>query len=267
MSALSALFEETALAAGIAVLDVYHAGAKAHAKADGSPVTEADLRAEEVIFDSLAKASPDTPIVGEEAAASGGAPCVEGGSFYLVDPLDGTKEFMARRHDFTVNIALIENGRPLAGIVYAPALRRAYVAADGMAQRLEIDRFGRVSHRHEIHARRRQPSIIAVASRSHSCAETEMFLARHGVQNCTSIGSSLKFCLLAEGQADVYPRFGRTMEWDTAAGDAVLAAAGGTVLRLDGSLLRYGKCRQTSDCDFANPHFVAWAASPPEGWC
>ncbi|WP_457584460.1 3'(2'),5'-bisphosphate nucleotidase CysQ [Ensifer canadensis] len=267
MSALSALFEETALAAGIAVLDVYHAGASAVAKADGSPVTEADLRAEAVIFERLAKASPAIPIVGEEAAAAGCAPTVEEGSFYLVDPLDGTKEFIARRDDFTVNIALIENGKPIAGIVYAPALRRAYVAADGVAQRLEIDRFGRVNGRREIRARGREAAIIAVASRSHSCAETERFLARHRVQECTSVGSSLKFCLLAEGQADVYPRFGRTMEWDTAAGDAVLAAAGGTVLRLDGSILRYGKCRQTSDCDFANPHFVAWAAAPPEGWC
>ena len=267
MNALSELFEETALAAGIAVLDVYHAGADAVAKADGSPVTEADLRAEAVIFERLAKVSPGTPIVGEEAAAAGCAPSVEEGSFYLVDPLDGTKEFIARRDDFTVNIALIENGKPIAGIVYAPALRRAYVAAGGIAQRLEIDRFGRVCERREIRARGRETAIIAVASRSHSCAETEKFLARHHVQECTSVGSSLKFCLLAEGQADVYPRFGRTMEWDTAAGDAVLAAAGGTVLRLDGSVLRYGKCRQVSDCDFANPHFVAWAAAPPEGWC
>lgn len=129
MNALSELFEETALAAGTAVLDVYHAGAHALAKADGSPVTEADLRAEAVIFERLAKVSPGTPIVGEEAAAAGCAPSVEEGSFYLVDPLDGTKEFIARRDDFTVNIALIENGKPIAGIVYAPALRRAYVAA------------------------------------------------------------------------------------------------------------------------------------------
>lgn len=267
MSALSALLEETALAAGIAVLDVYHAGASAVSKADGSPVTEADLRAEAVIFERLAKASPAIPIVGEEAAAAGCAPSVEAGAFYLVDPLDGTKEFIARRDDFTVNIALIENGKPIAGIVYAPALQRAYVAADGIAQRLDIDRSGRICDRREIRTRGRETSIIAVASRSHSCAETESFLARHRVQGCTSVGSSLKFCLLAEGQADVYPRFGRTMEWDTAAGDAVLAAAGGTVLRLDGSILKYGKCRQASDCDFANPHFVAWAAAPPEGWC
>ncbi|WP_312366495.1 3'(2'),5'-bisphosphate nucleotidase CysQ [Ensifer sp.] len=267
MNGLSALFEETALAAGIAVLDVYHAGANAVAKVDGSPVTEADLRAEAVIFDRLARASPSIPIVGEEAAAAGCAPSVEAGAFFLVDPLDGTKEFIARRDDFTVNIALIDNGKPIAGIVYAPALRRAYIAAEGVAQRLEIDHSGRVRERREIRTRGRNGSIIAVASRSHSCAQTETFLARHRVLDCTSVGSSLKFCLLAEGRADVYPRFGRTMEWDTAAGDAVLAAAGGTVLRLDGSILRYGKCRQESDCDFANPHFVAWAAAPPEGWC
>ncbi|WP_042775312.1 3'(2'),5'-bisphosphate nucleotidase CysQ, partial [Sinorhizobium fredii] len=212
-----------------------------------------------IILDRLAAAFPQIPVVAEEAVTSGRIPDISSGYFFLVDPLDGTKEFINRRSDFTVNIALIQDSMPVAGIVYAPAQRCAYVADEGRAEKLLLDQSFKVEHRQTIRVRMRGAALTAVASRSHNSSETEAFLVGQRVTDYTSVGSSLKFCLLAEGKADVYPRFGRTMEWDTAAGDAVLKAAGGSVVRLDGSRLLYGKTRQDDDSDFANPHFIAWA--------
>lgn len=253
-----AIFETAALAAGRAILDVYNAGPNVTLKADTSPVTEADERAEAIILDHLAKAFPDIPVVAEEAVAAGKIPETSGRSFMLVDPLDGTKEFINKRDDFTVNIALIEAGVPVAGIVYAPAKGVAYIGSKAGAEKLTVDGDFTVTERKPITIRRHDGAPIAVASRSHNSPETEAFLRDNGVADYKSVGSSLKFCLLAEGEADVYPRFGRTMEWDTAAGDAVLRAAGGITLGLDGQPLPYGKISQATDSDFANPFFVAW---------
>lgn len=250
--------ETLALDAGKAILDVYHAGPNVTFKSDSSPVTEADERAEAIILAGLKKAFPDIPVVAEEATAAGNVPDVSGKRFFLVDPLDGTKEFINRRDDFTVNIALIENGIPVAGIVYAPARGVAYTGIDGRAEKLTIADDLTISARERIGCRKAATELTAVASRSHNSPETEAFLAEQGITSTRSVGSSLKFCLLAEGAADVYPRFGRTMEWDTAAGDAVLRAAGGMTVDLSEKPFRYGKTSQPTDSDFANGHFVAW---------
>ncbi|MDX0641979.1 3'(2'),5'-bisphosphate nucleotidase CysQ [Sinorhizobium medicae] len=263
MTPLCQIFEHIALEAGAAILEVYDAGPEVCYKDDQSPVTEADERAEAIILERLAVAFPGIPVVAEESVCSGRVPDISGGSFFLVDPLDGTKEFINRRSDFTVNIALIKGNVPVAGIVYAPAQRCAYVADGGRAEKLLLDKLWALEHRQPIRVRMRGAELTAVSSRSHNSSETEAFLTGHGVMNYASVGSSLKFCLLAEGKADVYPRFGRTMEWDTAAGDAVLRAAGGSVVRLDGSRLLYGKTMQDEDSDFANPHFIAWADMSP----
>jgi 3'(2'), 5'-bisphosphate nucleotidase len=254
------IFEALALAAGKAILDVYHAGPNVSLKADSSPVTEADERAEAIILKGLKAAFPDIPVVAEEAAAAGNIPDVSAGKFFLVDPLDGTKEFINRRDDFTVNIALIEDGVPVAGIVYAPARHVAYTGIDGRAEKLAVADDFTIAAREQIGCRKAAEELTAVASRSHSSPETEAFLNERGITSTKSVGSSLKFCILAEGAADVYPRFGRTMEWDTAAGDAVLRAAGGMTLDLDEREFRYGKTSQATDSDFANGHFVAWGA-------
>jgi 3'(2'), 5'-bisphosphate nucleotidase len=253
-----AVLEMLALDAGKAILEVYHAGANVTLKSDSSPVTEADERAEAIILAGLAKAYPGIPVVAEESVAAGRVPDVSGGKFFLVDPLDGTKEFINRRDDFTVNIALVENGVPTVGIVYAPARGAAYTGQHDKAEKLTIDADLKIAARAAITTRKQGAEVTAVASRSHNSPETEAFLAEKGITSTKSVGSSLKFCMVAEGQADVYPRFGRTMEWDTAAGDAVLRAAGGITLDLDGNPFRYGKVKQASDSDFANGHFIAW---------
>ncbi|GEO85561.1 MULTISPECIES: 3'(2'),5'-bisphosphate nucleotidase CysQ [Alphaproteobacteria] len=254
------LFEQAALAAGRAILDVCAAGPHVTLKSDASPVTEADQRAETIILAALAKAMPDVPVVAEEAVAAGNVPDTNGRSFLLVDPLDGTREFIAGRPEFTVNIALIEDGVPLAGIVYAPALGVAYLGSKAGAEKLTVSPNFEVTERHPITVRPCPSVPLAVASRSHNSPETERYLKDNGITEHCSIGSSLKFCLLAEGAADIYPRFSRTMEWDTAAGDAVLRAAGGATLCLDGRPLAYGKRHQLSDVDFANPFFIAHGA-------
>lgn len=257
-------FEQAALAAGRTILEVFEQGIHVTLKTDCSPVTEADESAEAVILARLAEALPDLPVVAEEAVSVGKVPDINGRSFILVDPIDGTKEFINRRAEFTVNIALIENGMPVAGIVFAPALGVAYIGSGAGAFKLTVNPDFTIAERRPIAARIRRAPPVAVASRSHNNAETEAFLATNGITECRSIGSSLKFCLLAEGKADVYPRFGRTMEWDTAAGDAVLRAAGGETRCLDGTLLAYGKTLQADDTDFANPFFIAWGAGPLE---
>jgi 3'(2'), 5'-bisphosphate nucleotidase len=252
------VLERLALSAGREILAVYNAGPNVTLKNDASPVTEADERAEAIILAGLAEAFPDIPVVAEESVAAGRVPDVEGKSFFLVDPLDGTKEFINKRDDFTVNIALIEKGVPVAGIVYAPAKGAAWTGGNGRIEKLLVNQDFAVTSRKEIGCRTPSGDLTAVASRSHNSPETEAFLAEKGITSTKSVGSSLKFCLVAEGEADVYPRFGRTMEWDTAAGDAVLRAAGGMTVDLDGNPFRYGKTHQAHDSDFANGHFIAW---------
>ncbi len=259
-----ATFEKAALEAGKAILEVYRAGYAVALKQDMSPVTLADERAEHIILRHLERDFPHIPAVAEEQASAGRIPNVRGRSFFLVDPLDGTREFIEHRDEFTVNIAYIENGIPIVGIVYAPALGIAFTGGSGGARKLFVDEHFGISDRVAIAVRERPARLTALASRCNSNAKTEDFLTDHSVSACTSIGSSLKFCLLAEGKADVYPRFGRTMEWDTAAGDAVLRAAGGSTLTTDGCLLAYGKIGQSEDCDFANPHFICWGGKKSE---
>ncbi len=247
-----------AVAAGAAILKVYaRADVGATIKGDGSPVTEADALAEAIILAALANIAPDIPVIAEEAVAGGHSPAT-GHRFFLVDPLDGTKEFLSRNGDFTVNIALIEDGRPTVGVVYTPAHGDIFVGQAGVGARRARVIHGVVGQWWAIHARTAPADGLAVlASRSHLTDETRAFIERFKVADLVSAGSSLKFCKLATGEADLYPRLGRTMEWDTAAGDAVLRAAGGAVRTLDGKMLIYGKRDQADDADFANPWFVA----------
>lgn len=257
MSDIQDVFLQAVLEAGRAIMAVYENGIVVSYKDDQSPVTDADEKAEAIILEHLTRAFPEIAVVAEERVAAGWVPEIDGKPFFLVDPLDGTKEFINRSKDFTVNIALIENGAPVAGIVYAPARGVIYRTTGDGAEKLAIVDDA-VAGRASIKCRPQGAALVAVASRSHNNPETEAYLARIGVCDFTSVGSSLKFCLLAEGAADVYPRFGRTMEWDTAAGDAVLRAAGGATVCTDDSLFCYGKTDQKDDSDFANPHFVAW---------
>lgn len=254
--ACETVFRRLALAAGAEILKIRAAGAGAEVKADGSPVTEADLAADRLISAGLAEAFPDLPVVTEERAASHGAG-VEAPRFLLVDPLDGTKEFVKASGDFTVNIALIEAGAPVAGVVFAPAKGRLFQTLDSGGAVEERAPFGPApGARAPLRVRRPDNAALAVvASASHRDAATDAWIARHEVAEFRAAGSSLKFCLVAAGEADLYPRFGRTMEWDTAAGDAVLRAAGGLTVRADdpATPLRYGK----PGCD--NPHFLAFA--------
>lgn len=229
------------------VMEVYALDFAVQSKADASPVTEADERAEALIVPALRRLAPGVPVVAEEMVARGEVEAI-GARFWLVDPLDGTREFVSRNGEFTVNIALVEHGAPVLGVVAAPALGRLYAGARGQGAWVE-DEAGRRPI-----AVQAVPSegLRVVASRSHGDpAALDRFLAGRRVAQRIDIGSSLKLCLLAAGQADLYPRLGRTMEWDIAAGHAVLAAAGGRVNRLDGQPLRYGKP------GFENPHFVA----------
>jgi 3'(2'), 5'-bisphosphate nucleotidase len=250
-----------ALDAGQAILEVYESDeVKIAEKDDKSPVTEADTRAEGVILEGLARALPGCPVISEEAVAAG-AEVTRHERFILVDPLDGTREFIKRNGEFTVNIALIENGIAVAGIVFAPAIGKLFTGADGRAvaqtaDPLDVLRRGHaaaLSAPKPIEARVAPAQMVAVASRSHRDHETDKFLSARGITEVVSAGSSLKFCLVASGEADIYPRFGTTMEWDTAAGQAVLEAAGGSVCEASGARLRYGKF----DARLTNPHFIA----------
>jgi len=236
-----------AKSAGELVMSVYRSDFSARSKDDASPVTEADERAEAFILSALRTLTPQIPVVAEEEVAAGRIPEV-GRVFWLVDPLDGTKEFINRNDEFTVNIALVEDGEPTLGVVLAPALGRLFTGAAGVGAWVE-DAAGR----RPIRCRPvPEEGVTVVASRSHGdAAALEAYLGNRKVAAIRGAGSSLKLCVLAAGEADLYPRFGRTMEWDIAAGHAVLAAAGGSVAELSGTPLRYGKP------GFENPHFVA----------
>jgi 3'(2'),5'-bisphosphate nucleotidase len=238
----------------------YEQGAEARQKGDGSPVTAADEEAETAILGILREGCPDIPVIAEEAVAGGAVPKASE-RFFLVDPLDGTKEFVNGTDEFTVNIALIENGEPVAGCVTTPALGELYFGQVGEgATKTPFDfAAGTATGEARPIAVRaaRSGERIAMTSRSHGSEETKAMLARLGVNDVLPAGSSLKFCAIAEGRADLYPRLGRTMEWDTAAAHAVLRAAGGEVYVFEnqerGDPLRYGKEQR----GFDNPHFLA----------
>lgn len=252
-SAILALFERLALAAGRVVLDVFHSDMTVSRKADSSPVTEADRRAEKIILDGLRKALPSVPCVAEEECSGGIVPTELGDTFLLIDPLDGTKEFVGRCADFTVNIALIRKGAPAIGAVFAPISRKLYLGRPGFAEVVDVSEDLAAAGRRRIAVRQGLEPLTIVASRSHRTPETDAYIRTVEAAEIVSVGSSLKFCLIAAAQADLYPRFGPTMEWDTAAGDAVLRAAGGLTRTLDGAPLAYGK----RDKAFANPSFIA----------
>jgi 3'(2'), 5'-bisphosphate nucleotidase len=238
--------------AGALIMRHYAGDIEHRQKSDKSPVTIADEEAERLIIARLGEVAAGIPIVAEEQAAAGSLPDIADGVFFLVDPLDGTKEFLSKNGEFTVNIALIEHGHPTAGVVFAPAIGRMFWGTNGQAFE-ETASNGPA----KLIATRAAPKegMIAIASRSHRDRFTEEFLALYPIANLIAAGSSLKFCVIAAGEADIYPRHGRTMEWDTAAGDAVLRAAGGLVTRLDGKTpLAYGNTAE----NFANPSFVAW---------
>ena len=243
-----------ALAAGEVIMARYAAGFEVDVKADQSPVTEADRAADALISAGLREAFPDVPLVTEEQAATHTQSV---STFLVVDPLDGTKEFVKRRGDFTVNIAYVEDGVPVRGVVYAPARRRLFLtSASGEAfeEQDGPEGGGQATRRPLRVAVPDNSALRVVASKSHRDAATDAYIRRYRVAESKSAGSSLKFCLLASGEADLYPRLGPTMEWDTAAGHAVLASAGGRVdLLEEGRPLTYGKA------GFRNPRFVAYA--------
>ncbi|UJW86431.1 3'(2'),5'-bisphosphate nucleotidase CysQ [Devosia sp. SL43] len=247
-----------AIAAGAEILRIYDTDFAVRVKDDSSPVTEADEAAEAIIVEALGRLAPDVAIVAEEAASAGQIPATDK-SFFLVDPLDGSKEFITRNGEFTVNIGLIEDGAPVLGVVYAPALGRIWWGAreSGAFHGRVLGRA--ISDSQPIRVRGSAGTgLDVVGSRSHGGSDVDGWLQRFQVSRFIAAGSSLKFCLVASGEADLYPRLGRTMEWDTAAGDAILRAAGGRVETLLGDLLCYGKRNQAHDTDFANPHFVAF---------
>jgi len=243
------------LEAGRAIMDIYRVDDfKVKTKSDDSPVTIADETADKIIFDGLSKAFPDEVIVTEEQSETHKSTA---DTFLIVDPLDGTKEFIHRRGDFTVNIAYVENGHPILGVVFAPAKDRLFITD---AQGNSFEEMGPfddnvVGARKAINVNTPdQSKLIVVASKSHRDQATDDYISKYNVADMRSAGSSLKFCLVATGEADIYPRLGRTMEWDTAAGQAVLQGAGGMVVRFDNHKpLSYGKNI------FENPFFIAYA--------
>ena len=247
------IFRSLALTSGEVIMDIYNSSEfEVLLKSDDSPVTIADKKADEVISQGLKKFFPEVPIVSEEQAKSHD---LSASVFFIVDPLDGTKEFIKRRGDFTVNIALVANGEPIRGIVYAPARQRLFYtdengeAVEEMAY-FNVSKMGLVKKIKTAFSNNR--ALKVVASKSHRDKKTDEYISKYRCKELVSAGSSLKFCLIASGEADLYPRFGPTMEWDTAAGHAVLSAAGGRVLQAeDNQPLKYGKPH------YRNPFFIA----------
>ena len=252
---LSSEMRRLALLAGDAIMKIYESDDfDVRSKSDDSPLTAADEAADKIISDGLAKAFAGVLVVTEEQADSHAKTA---GNFLIVDPLDGTKEFVNRRGDFTVNIAYVEAGKPTRGVVYAPAKQRmfyndAHGAAIEEAGPFDLDRVGKCAPIGV--SKPDNGALLVVASKSHRDQATDDYIGRYKVRDMRSAGSSLKFCLVATGEADLYPRLGRTMEWDTAAGHAVLAGAGGHVVRFDDHKdLTYGKA------NYENPFFIAYA--------
>jgi 3'(2'), 5'-bisphosphate nucleotidase len=252
------------LEAGRVQLRYHRCNVPVMSKSDETPVTCADQESEAVILAGLAKLAPDIPVVAEEEAAAGRLPEI-GRTFFLVDPLDGTREFIAGRAEFTINIALVDTGVPVFGLVYAPVTGDLFMTSpDGRAMFVNVGQPDRldapvVTDMAPIHVRRPPADgLVAAVSFSHMNAETEAILAQFQIAARRQAGSSLKFCMVARGEADIYPRVGRTFEWDTAAGHAVLRAAGGTMTKLDGSPFMYGKAAEK----FLNPDYIAWGGEP-----
>ena len=247
------IFRSLALTSGEVIMDVYKSSTfEVLLKSDDSPVTIADKQADEVISKGLKKHFPEIPIVTEEQVKSHD---LSASVFFIVDPLDGTKEFIKRRGDFTVNIALVVNGEPIRGIVYAPARKRLFYtdengeAVEEMAY-FSVSKMGLVKKIKTAFSD--NTALKVVASKSHRDEKTDEYISKYRCKELISAGSSLKFCLIASGEADLYPRFGQTMEWDTAAGHAILSAAGGRVLQVqDKQPLKYGKPH------YRNPFFIA----------
>ena len=252
---LEEVMRRLALQAGAKIMEIYESpDFEVKTKSDASPVTEADEAADALISAGLRAAFPEVVLITEEQSDSH---ALQASTFLIVDPLDGTKEFVQRRGDFTVNIAYVEEGAPLRGIVYAPAKNRLfYTLADGTSVEelmpFDLETRGEIK---KISVSTPDPeALVVVASKSHRDAATDAYIARYKVKDLRSAGSSLKFCLVATGEADLYPRLGPTMEWDTAAGDAVLRGAGGAVIRLEGGEnLTYGKF------GWKNPYFLAYS--------
>lgn len=238
--------------AGEAIMEVYRSGIEVQHKQDNSPLTQADLAAHDIIESGLAALVPELPVLSEESAAIPFSTRCQWDQYWLVDPLDGTREFIKRNGEFTVNIALIEHHRPVMGVVYAPALNLLFYAAKGQGA------FRQFGHKppQPIRAREFESYQVTVAgSRSHASEELLQFLDRMGPHMLISMGSSLKICLVAEGRADVYPRLGLTSEWDTAAAQCVLEEAGGKLIGLDGQPFQYNLKES-----LLNPHFFAVGA-------
>jgi 3'(2'), 5'-bisphosphate nucleotidase len=253
---LSALAAE----AGRLILDLSNAGIDVAAKDDLSPVTNADLRAEERLLAGLREILPGVPVLAEESASRGDIPDI-GDTFLVLDPLDGTREFVAGRPEYTVNIGLVTGGRPVLGVLHAPALGRTYWGAVGHGAWRAIHAPGAVpdGEAYTAIATRTPPAgAVALTSRGYNDATTEAFLDALGVAERQRLGSAYKFALVAEGSADLYPRFGTTMEWDLAAGHALVEAAGGVVLTPDGLNIPYAK----AETGFRNGPFVAWGRAP-----
>lgn len=252
---MTRVFRHLAIEGGEKIMEIYEGDDfEVKTKSDNSPVTEADEAADAIISAGIRAAFPDTLLVTEEQADTHSQ---KSDSFIIVDPLDGTKEFINRRGDFTVNIAYVENGTPIRGVVYAPAKGRLfYTDATGQSVEETGDHVGDQAGP-TVPIRVSAPdndALIVVASKSHRDQATDDYINKYTVKDSAAAGSSLKFCLVATGEADIYPRVGRTMEWDTAAGHAVLNGAGGQVVRFDDhSVLKYGKA------DYANPFFIAYA--------
>ncbi len=246
--------------AGRLILSLSAGGLEVRTKEDASPVTNADMRAEEMLLAGLARILPGVPILAEEQASGGNVPDV-GGTFLVIDPLDGTKEYVSGRAEYTVNIGLVEDGRPRLGILSVPALGRMYWGLTGAGAARAIHAPGLLPTGEDftpITTRAPASPPVALTSRGHNDAATEAFLDRLGAEERQRLGSAYKFALVAEGSADLYPRFAGTMEWDTAAGEALLTAAGGGVRDPEGNLLGYAKTATR----FLNGPFIAWGRVP-----
>ncbi|KAF2990337.1 3'(2'),5'-bisphosphate nucleotidase CysQ [Methylocystis sp. MJC1] len=254
---LARLFGDLVVGAGALAMEVLaRPNVESRLKDDKSPVTEADERVEDYLLAALARDLPGVPIIAEEAAARGET-APHGEAFLLIDPIDGTREFLARSPEFTVNLALVVDGAPVAGAISAPAGSKVWFGGvdSFMADAAPGGALPASQDWRRLHTRKAPAQgMTALVSKSHLDPETEAFVARLPVAERMSVGSSLKFCAVAEGRADVYPRFGPTMEWDTAAGDAILRAAGGVVLDPSGTPLRYNKSREK----YRNGPFIVW---------
>ena len=248
---------QMALDAGAVIMTHYRNGVAEETKADKSPVTQADRDAETLLEKALAELAPDIQVIGEEACAEQ-VPETLDDLFFLLDPLDGTRDFVAKRDNFTVNIGLIHKGFPIAGVIYAPVHEKLYFSGPDCAFRIYIAPDGALDMSQAVRletAPLDSGGLNVIASRSHRDEKTDALIEKLNVKEIIGTASSYKFCLLADGSADFYPRFGRTMEWDTAAGQAIVEAAGGVVTFEDGQRFSYGKLERGLD----NPSFIAAA--------